>query len=523
MSRTFKNPILRGYHPDPSICRVEDDFYLVTSTNSFFPGVPLYHSRDLVNWELKRYILDRPSQIPLKATLMAGGIYAPTLRYHNGVFYMITTNANCGGNFVVTTRDIEGDWSEPHWIENAPGIDPSLFWDDDGKCYYTGTSRELGIWVQEFDDQNYRLIGERTCLWRGALHDCWSPEAPHIIKKYGWYYLMIAEGGTEQDHAVTIARSPSITGPYVGNEANPILTHRHLGMMYPLSNMGHADLVELKDGSWYMVLLGTRIYGGYHKNLGRETFLAPVVWEAGWPVVNPMKGIVELVSEAPNLPEHPFKTSSSPKQDFLSPVFNHLGTPVNHPCRVENGELFIRCLKASVTPGDPNASDEGAFPFYGRRQQHMSFRASVLLDVPRASGASCGIMILQNAFCQLRFEIVNESGTLRARAEQYEKDTPDIMNPSSRKRLAYQEIHRRELFSCPVSDFRNELTLSAKGQEITLLLNGKTAAQTDGGFLGSETSGGFIGSYIGLFASGNGQDMDAEARFLRMDYEGLDD
>lgn len=229
MSITLQNPLLPGFYPDPSICRVEDDFYMVTSSFSYYPGVPIFHSRDLAHWEQIGHVLDRPEQLPADPYAISGGIFAPTIRYHEGLFYMITTNVNHGGNFIVTAEKAEGPWSAPHWIEGAEGIDPSLFWDDDGRAYYTGTcmtkpGEKQMIWLSEIDLEKFVLVGEKTKIWGGAMENAAWPEAPHMYKVNGYYYLMIAEGGTEHFHSETIARAEKITGPYESYRGNPILT-----------------------------------------------------------------------------------------------------------------------------------------------------------------------------------------------------------------------------------------------------------------------------------------------------------
>lgn len=184
MSYEIKNPLLPGFYPDPSIVRVEDDFYMVTSSFSFYPGVPVFHSRDLAHWEQIGHVLDRPSQLPLGADWISGGIFAPTIRYHEGLFYMITTNVDHGGNFIVTAQDPAGPWSEPHWIEGAEGIDPSLFWDEDGTAYYTGTSsgedmRHNKIWISRIDLTDFRLVGEKKKS--GAVPRCWHGVRKRLI------------------------------------------------------------------------------------------------------------------------------------------------------------------------------------------------------------------------------------------------------------------------------------------------------------------------------------------------------
>ncbi|HMB24188.1 MAG TPA: glycoside hydrolase family 43 protein, partial [Anaerolineales bacterium] len=207
MSTTFRNPILPGFYPDPSVCRVGEDYYLVTSTFEYFPGLPIFHSRDLVHWRQIGHVLDRPSQLPLDDIRFSGGLYAPTIRYSNGRFYVINTlvsGKTKSGNFIVTATDPAGPWSEPYWLESAPGIDPSLFFDDDGRVWYTGNripaqvqfEGHREIWLQELDLQSMSLVGDTYSLWDGAIRGGVHAEAPHLYKVDGRYYLMIAEGGT---------------------------------------------------------------------------------------------------------------------------------------------------------------------------------------------------------------------------------------------------------------------------------------------------------------------------------------
>lgn len=279
----YKNPILSGFHPDPSICRVGDDFYLVNSSFEFFPGVPIFHSRDLINWKQIGHCLTRNSQLPLEKAGISQGIYAPTIRYNDGTFYMITTNISDKGNFIVHTKDPAGEWSEPVWLEQK-GIDPSLYFEN-GRCYLTSNPDNM-IYLYEIDLKTGKQLSESKALWAGTGGR--YPESPHIYKKDNWYYLLISEGGTEYGHKVTIARSRNIDGPYDSNPANPILTHANLNAQTnPIQGTGHGDLVQAGDGSWWMVCLGFRPQSGLHHMLGRETFLAPVRWDKdAWPVVN---------------------------------------------------------------------------------------------------------------------------------------------------------------------------------------------------------------------------------------------
>ncbi|MBP3646486.1 MAG: family 43 glycosylhydrolase [Clostridia bacterium] len=285
---TARNPIIRGFNPDPSICRVGDDFYLVTSTFEFFPGVPIYHSRDLAHWRLIGHCLTRPEQLKLDGIRASGGIYAPTLRYHEGTFYMITTLVDGGGNFLVTALAITGPWSDPVWIDQ-PGIDPDLFFED-GKCYLltsASVGREHFIMQSVIDPKTGAFLSEKTVLCRGTGGS--TPEGAHMYRIGSWHYLTVAEGGTEYGHMVTIFRSKSVTGPFEPCPHNPILTQVGLKSQFDYYRCsGHADMVQDPNGAWWMVCLAVRpLPGLLLHNLGRETFLSRVTWtEDGWPVIN---------------------------------------------------------------------------------------------------------------------------------------------------------------------------------------------------------------------------------------------
>jgi alpha-N-arabinofuranosidase len=279
----YHNPVIGGYHPDPSVCRVGDTFYLVNSTFQYFPGVPVSASRDLVHWQQIGNVLTRDSQLPLEGATSWTGIYAPTIRYHEGTYYMVTTNVGHGGNFFVTATDPRGPWSEPIWLKQG-GIDPSFYFED-GKCYFCSNPDDA-IWLCEINPVTGEQLTESRKLWEGTGGR--YPEGPHIYKKDGYYYLLISEGGTELAHSLTIARSRNIYGPYESNPANPILTNcSRKAQGVNVQGTGHGDFVQAADGSWWIVFLGYRLFGGAYHHLGRETFLAPVRWDEGeWPVVN---------------------------------------------------------------------------------------------------------------------------------------------------------------------------------------------------------------------------------------------
>lgn len=516
--RYFKNPILSGCYPDPSCCRVGDDYYLVTSSFAYFPGIPIFHSKDLVHWQQLGHVLDRPSQLNLDGAGQSDGIFAATIRYHRGTFYVITTNVTHGGNFFVTSTQPAGPWSDPHWLPEAPGIDPTLFFDDSGRVYYLGT-REVSegerydgngeIWLQELDLENCKLVGEAYPLWRGALRKALWPEGPHLYKKDGWYYLLIAEGGTDYYHAVTVARSRSLTGPYEGNPANPILTHRHLGRSYPVVNTGHGDLVETQTGEWWMVLLASRPYGGYYRNLGRETFLAPVSWEDDWPVVSPGKGRIELSYPAPDLPLFPVKEIPQ-RDDFdhlqLNLTWNMIRTP---------RELFWSLterpgyLQLRLRP--ERLSESGNPSFIGRRQQHMNFVATTMLEFqPASPNEAAGMVLYQSPQYHYRFEYT-------------------LFREETVIRLVKCCAGAEE--ECAVRAFKGEriyLKVQAHGQDYRFCYGFSEAANeilaeaVDGRILSTDIAGGFVGAYIGLFASSNGLPSGNRAAYDWFEYYGIE-
>ena len=331
-TQTYYNPVVSGFYPDPSVVRVGENFYMVNSSFEFFPGVPLSHSKNLVNWEPIGYCLTRKSQVPLENAAVSTGILAPTIRYHKGIYYMITTNLTAliqkgVGNFIVTTTDPSEQWSEPIWIKHQ-GIDPSLFFDDDDRVYYCGTgfdSNGQAIVLFEIDVKTGKILSEKKSISYGCCGKC--PEAPHIYKKDGMYYLLLAEGGTEYGHMVTIQRSENIWGPYEACPQNPILTHRNYNSE-PIQCVGHADLFDDQNGNWWMVVLGTRNTNVQLHHLGRETFLVPVEWENGWPIVKTQKVSLQMKACLPGkVEERQLKFETSFCEDKIPTEFNFVRNP----------------------------------------------------------------------------------------------------------------------------------------------------------------------------------------------------
>lgn len=295
-------PIISGFHPDPSICRAGDTYYIANSSFEYIPGVPLHSSRDLRHWQLDSNILERPSQLAPHSGTANSGIFAPTLRFHDGRFWLVTTNILevTRGHIIVTATDPAGPWSDPTYVEGAIGIDPDLAWGDDGTCYLTWASFDPAhhghIVSARLDPDTGTLLEAPRKLWDGT--GLAAPEGPHLYSKDGWWYLLIAEGGTERGHTVAIARSRSAEGPFESNPANPILTHR--STTNPVQNVGHADLIELSGGEWAMVHLGVRIRGfspSFHVN-GRETFITGIDWVDDWPIVREDRYLIDSVDNS---------------------------------------------------------------------------------------------------------------------------------------------------------------------------------------------------------------------------------
>ena len=390
----YNNPIIPGFNPDPSICRVGDDFYLVTSTFEFFPGVPIYHSKNLVNWELINYCLTTDSQLPLNGAKASDGIYAPTIRYYDGVFFMTTTNVSSGGNFIVHTNDIYGKWSEPKYVDQG-GIDPSLFWDDDGKCYFVSNGLDENGKIGIFLCQVNPFTGEKHTPTNLISYGCGGryPEAPHIYKINGYYYLMLAEGGTEYGHMETMQRSKSIFGPYEKCPHNPILSHRDTPG--PIQATGHADMVEDQNGNWWLVCLAIRpIKGMQLHHIGRESFLAPVIWnEDGWPIVG-NNGTIDFEMEGPL----PGPTVQPVNRDFYdsfnSDKLNLKWSFVRNPRRecyiLEKGKLILK-------GGNDNLSTPCGHPtMIALRQEEFNVEATIELEGEIQAGQFSGLSAFYN-------------------------------------------------------------------------------------------------------------------------------
>ena len=332
----YQNPILAGFMPDPSICRKGDDYYLVNSTFSYFPGVPIWHSKDLVNWKQIGHILNRESQLSLRNSSMSQGVYAPDIKYnpHNNLFYMITTGTGYGSTSIVTTDDPKKqNWSDPIELNDVRGIDPSLFFDDDGRAYILNNeepsyqaeySGHRAIWIREFNWKTGNTIGPKQVVIDKGIKKEDKPiwiEGPHLYKIKGIYYLMCAEGGTADWHSEVILTADNPFGPYTPCKINPILTQRLLpkDRENPVTSSGHADLVQTAAGDWYAVFLACMPYRDGLYNTGRETFMLPVTWKEGQPIILPDG---QAVSNSVNKSAEQLKLEKLNKQkgfDFYNP------------------------------------------------------------------------------------------------------------------------------------------------------------------------------------------------------------
>jgi len=489
----FPNPLIPGFNPDPSVVAVGGAYYLVTSTFEYLPGLPVYRSTDLTDWTHIGNVASRPEQACVTGVPTGGGVWAPTIRYRDGLFYVIVTIAmSPRGCVVFTAADPAGPWSDGTTIDGIGGIDPDLAWDDDGTAYVTFSGlytsgeqfgQHLGIQQVRVDLAAGRALEQPRSLWSGT--GLKFPEAPHLYRRGGYWYLVIAEGGTERGHAVSVARGPSPEGPFEGHPANPVLSAS--GTSRPIQNTGHADLVAVPDGGDALVLLGMRPLGATQSfsPLGRETFITPVSWADGWPQPEPVllapHGAVEEVF------------------DFADPA------ALDDP-----GWLAVRTDPASVvTAGDGGLSitgraglDDPHPQFVGRRQRHLSAAVSTTVDAAAGAG---GLAARYDEDHWFALEARGPVVTARARLADLEQTWQAVM-PSN-------EVELRLETSPPPAGYS---PAALGGDRIRLLANGKLLAELDGRYWTAETCASFTGRVIGLYA------REGTVRFADFRYRGSD-
>lgn len=528
----YTNPILEGFYPDPSICRVGNDYYLVTSTFAYFPGLPVFHSTDLVNWKQIGNAMDRNTQFKIGDVEVSRGLFAPSIRYYRGIFYITCTNVSAGGNFIITTKDPEGPWSDPIFTPAVSGIDPSLFFDDNGKVYITYNSDppdnkslyegHRTIRIIEYDVTAKKTIGNNKIIVNGGTdlskHPIWI-EAPHVYKINGWYYLMCAEGGTGDQHSEVIFRSKNVDGPYVSYQNNPILTQRNLdpARKNAITSTGHADLVETPDGKWYAVFLGCRPYEGDYYNTGRETFMAPVEWKDGWPIINPDHQEVQYQYPVPfsstKKVTNPFRGNYTFNDDFKENQLNYrylfLRNPENNLYKIQNGFLALP-LKETTAAERKNPA------FIGFRQANLKGYAAVTMSFkPATDNEKAGLMIFQN----------EQHYYFLCKSVKDNKPLVELYKSASQKNAKEELIASSELNSdgflslkIQADNNRYHFYYAEENNKWVLLKD-----NVDAKFLSTKTAGGFVGCMYSMYATSNGIQTTNKVLYDWFEYKGGDD
>lgn len=508
------NPILSGFYPDPSVCNRGGDYYLVNSTFAFFPGLPIFHSTDLVNWQQIGNAINRPSQFINSHLSVSNGMYAPTIRYnpHNNKFYIVCTDVYGQGNFIISADDPAGSWSDPVLL-NFDGIDPSIFFDTDGCAYIVNNGdpahrpeyeSQKAIWMQEFDVNTNQLIGARNVICESGHnpeeHPIWL-EGPHLYKIGDYYYLMAAEGGTSINHCEVIFRSRNIWGPYETNPNNPILTQRGLpaNRLNPVTNAGHADLFQYEN-NWYAVFLACRPYNEYNYfNIGRETFMLPVTWADGWPTILPQGEVVPLKIKKPRpsattiataMPVGNFSFTEKFDKQELPLQWMFLRVPTEQWWKTGNG-LSINLRNEKITDGKQPS-------FVACRQRHHQFTIETKMNfVPKNENEFAGVALFQSESNNYTFGVTLKDGK------------PSIaLRNASRTGNNECSVNLMNAAELP-SNFDGQIILSVTQSPTCLTFSYKTTDNTDFEVLSTnvdfeclstEKAGGFIGTLIGLYA-----------------------
>ncbi|KQS30634.1 glycoside hydrolase family 43 protein [Dyadobacter sp. Leaf189] len=530
-SITLVNPILTGFYPDPSVVQVGKDYYLVNSTFSYFPGIPVFHSQDLKNWKQIGNVIDRPSQMDFMGEQLTRGLFAPAISYHNGTFYVTCTDIDHDGNFVVTAKNPAGPWSNPVRIPQVRGIDPSLFFDEDNKAYiiynsdapdhkplYSG---HRTIRIYEIDPVTLKVIGEEKQLVNGGVDLSQKPvwiEAPHIMKRFGWYYLYAAEGGTSVNHTEVVFRSKSVWGPYVPYENNPILTQRGLpeDRKDPVTSAGHAQFVDGPDGKTYAIFLAVRPYEGDYYNTGRETFIAPVTWKDEWPIINPDTKEIQYQYKAA-FPEV--------KQPGARPQAGNFSYTLTFEKSLDPALLFMRTIDSSsfslsaksglTLKLKPETIMEMGNPsFIGKRQQHLYCTTETELNFSaKSEKEKAGLTIFQD---ERHFYLISKS---------VDQNKPVIQLYKSNPKDKGMEL----LTQMPLTNGAApvKLRIVAEGGTYSFYFSkGKSwqllKDKLDAKFLSTKEAGGFIGCLFGMYATSSGEKTTSAASFKYLKYSGND-
>lgn len=505
----FYNPILPGWYSDPSICTNGEDYFLVTSTFSYFPGVPIFHSKDLVNWKQIGHVLDRPSQLKLDGQKVSEGIFAPAISYNprNKTYYMITTNIG-GGNFFVKTKDPFGSWSDPIWLPEVKGIDPSFFFDDDGKAYIVNNDAPDGpvlydghraIRVQEFDVTKDQTFGPRKMLINGGVNLAEKPvwiEGPHIYKIDGKYLLMAAEGGTSTNHREVIFQGNAPMGEFTPWGNNPILTQRHLdpGRLDPVTCAGHADLIQAKEGDWWAVFLACRPINNAFENLGRETFLMPIKWsEDNFPYMTQGNDLVPLIlkregiTRDANVTFGNFAKTDDFKSTALGLEWMTLRGPASGLYSLTERPGFLSLHCADVT-----STERKEFAFVSRRLQHHKFEVTTAVNFqPQTEGEAAGLLLFKDEGHQYFLSIRKSEKGIRVSVEKIASEGAEV-------------IRSMELSGAGTA---TKLKVVSDGLRFNFYLAGEkdewipVAEGVDARYLSTANSFGFTGTNIGMYAT----------------------
>lgn len=482
MKEMYQNPILKGFYPDPSICKVKGKYYLITSSFEYFPGIPIFESSDLVNWQQIGHCLTTKGQLNLEESGKSQGIFAPTIRYHQGRFYVVTTNITTKENFIVYSDDDCQSWSQPVVITGWQGIDPSLFFDEDGRVYLQGNAYKstdtLGIYQAELDPITLQVVSKRALLTTGTGGK--APEAPHLFKRNGYYYLLMAEGGTEYGHMATIFRSQEISGPYEACPHNPILTNRSIKSA--VQCVGHGDFIQGEDGHWWVVCLGIRVKGShsYYHHLGRETFLAPVQWQEDWPVVNGT-GHLELAMTGP-LSAYQIIQKTDLAIDFkncgvLPQELVFLRNPNSQHYQLTNQGL-------ELTGSVETVNDVKEVTFIGTRQREFAICFETDFDVLPDSLASFGVTVFMSY--DFHYDVIYN---------------PKEQTVSLVKRIGSIHVVEKQIETPAFEEIRFQVLANDKEYQFAVEINGATLTLGTGecAFLASELSGTFTGVILAGF------------------------
>ncbi|AOF94978.1 glycoside hydrolase family 43 protein [Sphingobium sp. RAC03] len=499
----YINPILSGYYPDPTITRVGDDYYLVNSSFAHFPGLPIFKSKDLVNWVQIGNAIDRPSQLDFTGRRTSEAVFAPDISWHDGVFYIVNTCVACRNNFVITATDPAGPWSDPIWLP-FEGIDPSIYWEGD-KAYIVNNRApdepprydgHRAIWIQEYDWRAGKMVGPSTQLVNGGVDISKKPvwiEGPHIFRKDGYYYLTAAEGGTSVNHSQVVLRSKKLRGPYLPYADNPILTQRNMdpNRPDPIGSAGHAKLIQTQKGDWWATFLAVRPYEGDFYNIGRETFLLPVTWKDGWPIILPRGKKIPHVGKVPDLPAQPspalpmsgnFTYTDDFDGDRLAMQWIGIRTPRQPFYRVTKGAL-------ELDSGTPLGDLNGVPAFVGRRQQHaVATMSTTLRFTPEKDGDTAGLAAIQSDRSHIVFGVTQVGGKkMIALTSRDNADTNMLVASAPLTATG------------PVT-----LTIRAEGGKMAFdyEVDGKRAtlkSDLDATLLSTRKAGGFVGTVVGPY------------------------